>query len=60
MLIQKEVTINGKTLMHTYSDQKKYIKQVETGYEYNEAYDVIPLRYTYIETDKDIETEEEE
>lgn len=55
MIVQKETLINGKTLVHTYSDQHKYIKQVETGYEYDEAYDVLPLRYTYVETDKDIQ-----
>ena len=51
-------------LYRTYSDAGKYIKQIETGYEYEEAIDVADengnIRYTYEETDKDIETEEAE
>lgn len=34
---------------------KYYIKQVETGFEYYEAVDVYPCRYTYKATDKIIE-----
>lgn len=34
---------------------KYYIKQVETGFEYAEAVDVYPCRYTYKKTDKKIE-----
>ena len=54
-------------LVKTYSTENKYIKQVETGLEYNEAVDIgekvgenyKPTRYTYVETDKEIEVEEE-
>ena len=54
-------------LVKTYSDSNKYIKQVETGLEYNEAIDIgiyengiyKPLKYTYVETDKEIEEVEE-
>ena len=54
---------DGVVLVKTYSNANKYIKQVETGLEYNEAIDVgqyvkgvyKPLKYTYIETDKEIE-----
>ena len=54
-------------LVKTYSTENKYIKQVETGFEYDEAIDIgekvgenyKPTKYTYEETDKEIEVEEE-
>ena len=54
-------------LVKTYSTENKYIKQVETGLEYDEAVDIgekigedyKPTKYTYEETDKDIEINEE-
>ena len=52
MIKQDKVTINNKELLHTYSDSNKYILQVETNVEYNEAYDIIPCKYTYTEIDK--------
>jgi hypothetical protein len=45
-------------LYRTYSDSNKYILQLETGIEYSEAIDVYPVKYTYVETDKEIPTEE--
>lgn len=59
MIIQKEVNIGSRILLHTYSDSNKYILQVETGIKYDEAYDVIPCRYTYIETEEKIKKGEE-
>ena len=52
-------------LVKTYSTENKYIKQVETGLEYDEAVDIgekvgenyKPTRYTYEETDKEIKVE---
>lgn len=52
-------------LVKTYSTENKYIKQVETGLEYDEAVDIgekvgeeyKPTKYTYEETDKEIEVE---
>ena len=52
-------------LVKTYSTENKYIKQVETGLEYDEAVDIgekvgeeyKPTKYTYVETDKEIEVE---
>ena len=58
MLKQEKITINNKELLHTYSDNNKYILQVETNVEYNEAYDVIPRKYTYTETEEIIIKEE--
>lgn len=46
---------NGKEypdLIKHFSATGMYILQVETGIEYAEAVDVVPCRYTYIETDK--------
>ena len=53
-------------LVKTYSTENKYINQVETGNEYTEAVDIGILEngiykqkyYTYIETNKLIETSE--
>ena len=59
---------DGVVLVKTYSDANKYIKQVETGLEYDVAIDVaklvngnyIPQYYTYVETDKEIDIEKKE
>lgn len=56
---------DGVILVKTYSTENKYIKQVETGLEYDVAIDVAelingnyqPQKYTYVETDKEIEEE---
>ena len=57
---------DGVILVKTYSTNNKYIKQVETGLEYDEAIDIgvyenryKPLKYTYVETDKEIQVKEE-
>lgn len=55
MIKQEKVKIGNRKLLHTYSDSNMCILQVETNVEYNDAYDVIPCRYTYKETDKLIE-----
>lgn len=46
---------DGVVLMRTYSDRKKMIVQAETGHTYSEAIDVAPLRYTYNETEVDVD-----
>ena len=58
MIKQEKVTINNKELLHTYSDSNKYILQVETNVKYNEAYDIIPCKYIYTETEEEIVIEE--
>lgn len=58
MIKQETIIINGRTLVKTYSDNNKYIIQNETGVKYSEAVD-IPNRYTYRESEENIETEEE-
>lgn len=60
MIKQEEKILGGNKLIHTYSDKGFYILQVETNIKYDEAYDVIPCRYTYKETDEPIEKEEKE
>lgn len=57
-MIQTE-PINDK-LVKTYSDEGFRIKQIETEIVYDEAIDVIPLRYTYEETDEKVEIFEED
>ena len=59
MITQEQIEINGKVFIHTYSDMYM-LKQVETGVLYEEAYDKMPCRYTYEETDIELEKEEEE
>ena len=51
-MIEQEILENG--LIRTYSNNNKYIIQNETGNEYTEAVDV-PNKYTYTESEKDIE-----
>lgn len=51
-MIVQETLDSG--LIKTYSDKSKMIIQNETGIEYAEAID-IPKKYTYTESDKDIE-----
>ena len=59
MIKQEKVKIGNRELLHTYSNNNKYILQVETNVKYNEAYDVIPCKYTYTETEEEIVIEEE-
>ena len=54
MIVEEALTNN---LVKHYSDNGKYILQNETGIEYAEAVDVMPCRYTYSETQKNIESE---
>ena len=55
MIKQEKIIINNKELLHTYSNSNKYILQVETNNKYDEAYDVIPCKYTYKEIKELIE-----
>ncbi|MBQ3502887.1 MAG: hypothetical protein IJA72_04420 [Clostridia bacterium] len=51
MIIQETVTLNNRQFKHTYSSDNKYIKQIETGAIYSEAYDVPQRTFNYMETD---------
>lgn len=55
MVISKKITVGSRELIKHKSDNNKYIKQVETGIEYASAVDEIPCRYTYVETEREIE-----
>lgn len=43
-----------------YSDQGMKIRQIETGFIYEDAVDILPCKYTYEETDEPIETIEDD
>ena len=57
-VISKNIDVNGRTLIKHESDAGKYIRQVETGREYSSAVDVIPCKYSYEETEREIERPE--
>ena len=48
-IITENIVTENQPLVHTYSDEHKKIRQIETGSLYDEAYD-IPNHYTYEET----------
>ena len=52
MLLQEIKTIEDKEYQYTYSDSGFFIRQVETGHLYNDAMDLIPCLYSYVETDE--------
>ena len=58
-MIKTEPLKDG-TLIRHYSDKEVKLLQVETGLEYDEAIDIIPCKYTYIESNIPIEIFEEE
>ena len=45
---------DGVKLYKTYSDENKYILQVETNTEYDIAIDIENAPYTYVETDREV------
>lgn len=57
MIKTEAITINNRTLVHTYSDANLMIKQDGTGAVYSEAYDPADSERTYTETDEIIEGE---
>ncbi|MBQ8522228.1 MAG: hypothetical protein IJ458_01020 [Clostridia bacterium] len=59
MITQEIININNLKLKHTYSSTNKYIKQVETNTIYPEVYDTLKRNYHYIETEQEIEKENE-
>ena len=57
-MIQVEY-LNDGTLIKHYSDAGYMLLQVETGAKYSDPVDIVPCRYTYIETDEFINGDEE-
>ena len=60
MIKIETITINGRTLVRTYSDANLMIRQDSTGNIYSEAVDPVDSGRTYTETDTPIEQTEEE
>lgn len=58
MVVQKIYTVGSIELRKTYSDDNKYIVQVETGNVYQEAIDPLDSTHTYIESENDLPTEQ--
>ena len=58
-VISENIKVGERVLIRHKSDSNKFIRQVETGIEYASAVDVIPCRYTYEETDREIPEKEE-
>ena len=56
----KTELLNDGTLIKHYSDEGYMLLQVETGLTYSDPIDVVPCRYTYIETDEFINSVEED
>ena len=54
MIIREEITISEKIFVKTYSDKGLYIRQIETGNEYAEAFDLKDVSYEYEETEKEL------
>ena len=60
-MIIEEYPWNGRyDKIRHYSDEGFMILQEQTGFEYEEAIDVFPTRYTYVETDHKPESMEGE
>lgn len=62
-MIRKEFFMeraDGINLYRTYSDENKYIMQIDTGIIYEDAVDVENSPHTYEETDEIINFEEKE
>lgn len=53
------ITEERDGMHYAYSDTGMMIRQVETGVLYAEAWDVLPCRYTYEETEEPIDPPEE-
>ena len=49
-MVRVEYPYLNETLCRHYSDKNKKIQQVETGFIYDEAVDLYPCKFTYIET----------
>jgi hypothetical protein len=58
MIRQEVKKIGNKEFVETISDKGMFIIQKETNRKYSVAYDVMPLRFTYIETNEPIPVEE--
>lgn len=60
MIKIETITINGRTLVRTYSGANRMIRQDSTGNIYSEAVDPVGSGRTYTETDTPIEQTEDD
>lgn len=51
--------LNDGTLIRQWSDAGVMLLQVETGAMYSDPVDLVPCRYTYVETEEPVDGEEE-
>lgn len=58
-MIQTEY-LNDGTLIKHYSDEGYMLLQNETGIEYADPVDSVPCKYTYTETDKFVDNDDED
>lgn len=56
MITQEQIELNGKVFLYTYSDLY-YIQKEGTEQTYEEAYDVMPCKYTYVESEQELPEE---
>lgn len=49
--------VENENFVRHYSDAGKMLIQVETGNEYEDAVDIFPCPYTYIEKEDEVEVE---
>lgn len=54
MIKQDYVVNDGIPSVYTYSTENKFIIQNETGIKFEDAMDVLPLMFTYTETEETI------
>ena len=59
-MILSEIIVreDGVPFMHTYSDERRYIRKVSTTEVYEDAIDIYPSAYEYEETEEYIPVEE--
>lgn len=55
----KSEYLNDGTLIRQWSDAGVMLLQVETGAMYSDPVDLVPCRYTYVETEEPVDGEEE-
>lgn len=60
MIKTENIYVNGRTLVRTYSDANRMIRQDSTGNIYSEAVDPVGSGRTYTETDTPIEQTEDD
>lgn len=61
-MIVSEIIVreDGVPFMHTYSDERRYIRKVGTTEVYEDAVDIYPAAYQYVEIEEYIPEEPEE